>query len=104
MPAIEPTLTDLQSMEKIMDATANELQGLSWFFCNVLKPSIENVVEDPEDVQQIKEQISLLKQTLCAFTVKEGAIAELIKSVAKKEAVDKDIPPALLCKCLKCEK
>lgn len=104
MPAIEPNNIDLESMEAIMAAIANELKGLAWLFCNILKPSLEQTVTNPDDINQIKEQISLLKSILCGYTVKEKAIADIIKAVAKKEAADLGISPFDVCKCLECKK
>lgn len=103
MPAIEPNNLDLESMEVIMAAIANELKGLAWLFCNVLKPSLEKTVTDPRDINQIKEQLSLLKSILCGYTVKEKAIADIIKAVAKKEAADLGVSPHKVCECLKCK-
>ncbi|CCJ33233.1 hypothetical protein [Caloramator australicus] len=103
MPAIEPNNLELESMEVIMAAIANELKGLAWLFCNVLKPSLEKTVTDPDDINQIKEQLSLLKSILCGYTVKEKAIADIIKAVAKKEAVDLGVSPNKVCECLKCK-
>lgn len=103
MAAVEPKLTDLESIQVMIDATANELQGLAWMFCNLLKPSIEKVVTNPEDLNQVKNQATLLKSVLCGYTAKESAIAELINAFAKKEAVEAGIDPTEICSKANCK-
>ncbi|SEF41833.1 hypothetical protein SAMN05660865_00214 [Caloramator fervidus] len=88
----------MSNLEIMMDALANEVKGLSWIFCNVIKPSLENTVSNPNNISEVKDQINYLKSILCGYTAKESAIADIIKSIAKIEATNLGIDPTKLCK------
>ncbi|WP_461207056.1 hypothetical protein [Clostridium sp. DL1XJH146] len=99
--ALEPILTDPESMDVIMEAEAGVVQGMSWFLYNTVVPGLEALVAVPATptAEEVQDQVAKIKTILCGYTAKECAMAELIKAVAKKTAVDNGIDPTVVCDC-----
>lgn len=102
--ATPTNVTDAQSVQAIMDAEANILQGMANLFCNVLVGRLINIVPvgTTPTTDQVQRQVSDLKKILCGYTAKENAIAAVIAAGTKKEAADLGISPDVVCKCLIC--
>ena len=99
-PVNAPTLSDIQSIDVIMEAEASIVQCMASLFCNTLVGDIVNLRAELE--LGVEEQISLLKTIMCGYTAKENAIASVIAASAKKSAVDAGINPCDLCCCFGC--
>jgi hypothetical protein len=99
--AVLPVLTDPESMDVIMEAEANVVQGMAQFLCSTFVPSLQEIVVTPAEptVNQVTEQVAAIKTLLCGYVAKECAMADLVKAIAKKTAVDNGVDPTVVCAC-----
>lgn len=77
--------TQNEAIVALTEAEAYIGQSMADYFCNDLIPLIV--------AEEVENQVSLLKSTMCSMSVKEDAMAEVLDALAHKILADKGIVP-----------
>ncbi|WP_461207055.1 hypothetical protein [Clostridium sp. DL1XJH146] len=108
-PVTPAVLTDMHSIDAVAEAKAGILQTLSELFYEPdaapdPAPAEGNLVYNIEALTDFDTQISLMKNTLCAYACEELSAAKLVESLACKLAVEKGLVGGAddCCKCCCC--
>ena len=81
---ISPVLTQSELLDSLIEAEAGVAQCMADFFCNAIIPKIK-------EIEDIKDQVELLKIILCAYACKEKEMAAVINAIANKTFTDKGL-------------